>query len=103
MKDIIIDGWHFKYEVCYGEWGSSTRFYYGVDGTERYGFLWQKVRPKPIYRFSLGFDIENPYVSVELIRSHVAAKNIVSMVESYDVKGKWFDNKPLVIDTKIGV
>jgi len=107
MKDIIIDGWCFKYEVGLCDTGDDvhyiTNFYYGTELVRRrHDFLWllSSYVLEPVYRFHLNYNIEHPKRSVADIIKAISDKNIHAMIESYDVKERWLSNRPLVISTK---
>ena len=106
MKDIIIDGLCFKYEVGLYDAdtvGYVTNFYYGTElVSRRHGFLWLQKSDvlEPVYRFHLGYDIENPKRSTFEIARDISLKNIGGMIEDYELKEKWLSNKPLIISTK---
>jgi len=107
MRIIIIDGYEFSYLVRSDEYSKWTDFYYGsTSKTERCGFLWLRHREvkTPIMRFSIAYDIEDPYLSVKVIRREIkyVIKNngIKSMVSDFTNKKVWLDTTPLVINTK---
>tara|TARA_R110000868_G_scaffold179730_2_gene419934 strand:+ start:53 stop:388 length:336 start_codon:yes stop_codon:yes gene_type:complete len=107
MKDIIIDGWCFKYEVGLCDTGDNvsyiTNFYYGTElVSRRHGFLWLQKSdvPEPVYRFHLDYDIENTKHSVSDIVTDISLKNIRGMIEDCGVKEKWLSKRPLVISTR---